>query len=277
MAPSLAKPLIDHWESVAPMISKADCVLLACDFDGTLAPIAPRPEAARILPESATALGRLTALPSVAVAIVSGRALADVRELAGLAGVIYSGNHGMEIQGPGIDAMDDVATTLRPVMLRIHQELATISGRYEGAFVEDKGLSLSVHYRLVPDQLESEFEAAVHKACADILATGDVIVVRGKKVLDIRPAVASDKGKAMRFLRESVTERAGGRAHLPIYVGDDTTDEDAFREVNASGGLSVFVGPMDRPTDAAWRVGSPTDVTWFLGALLEARPKSDAP
>ena len=277
MTSGLAKPLAVDWKAVAPTIAQADRLLLACDFDGTLAPIASRPEDARILPESAEALSKLADLPSCSVAIVSGRALADVRALAGIDGVIYSGNHGMEIQGPGIDATDGAASSLRPVMQRLRQQLATIVGRYEGAFVEDKSLSLSVHYRLAPDHLENEFETAVHRACKDILASGDVIVVRGKKVLDIRPAVAWHKGKAMRFLRETADEMASGRAHLPIYIGDDTTDEDAFREVNAAGGVSVFVGPHDRQTEADWRLDSPTDVTWFLGAVLEARSTTDVP
>ena len=277
MASGLAKPLADEWKTVAPQIAQADRVLLACDFDGTLAPIASRPEDARILPESASVLNRLAELPSCSVAIVSGRALADVRALAGIDGVIYSGNHGMEIQGPGIDVTDGAASSLRPAMKRLRQELASMVGRYEGAFVEDKSLSLSVHYRLVSDHLESEFEMAVHGTCKDLLTSGEVIVVRGKKVLDIRPAVAWDKGKAMRFLRETADEMAGGGAHLPIYVGDDTTDEDAFREVNAAGGVSVCVGPQDRPTEADWRLDSPTDVTWFLGVVLEARSKTDAP
>ena len=215
MTPGPAKPLADHWKAVAPTIAQADRVLLACDFDGTLAPIASRSEDARIVPESALALSKLADLPSCSVAIVSGRALADVRALAGIDGVIYSGNHGMEIQGQGIDVMDGAASSLRPVIQRLRQQLAAIVGRYEGSFVEDKSLSLSVHYRLVPDHLESEFETVVHGACADILASGDVIVVHGKKVMDIRPAVAWDKGKAMRFLRETADEMAGGSAYVP--------------------------------------------------------------
>ena len=277
MTPGLAKPLADDWKAVAPKIAQASRVLLACDFDGTLAPIAPRPEDARILPESVSALSKLAELPSCSVAIVSGRALADVRELAGLDGVIFSGNHGMEIKGPGVYAMDGAASSMRPVMQSLRQELAAIAGRYEGASVEDKSLSLSVHYRLVQDHLESEFETVVRGACEDLVTSGDVIVVGGKKVLDIRPAVAWDKGRAMRFLRETADEMAGGGTHFPIYVGDDTTDEDAFREVNAAGGISVFVGPHDRLTDADWLLDSPTDVTWFLGMILEARSKTDAP
>ena len=141
-------------------------------------------------------------------------------------------------------------------------------GQVSGAFVEDKGISLSVHYRMTPDELEPEIQARVRQATADAVANGDVIVVQGKKVLDVRPAAARDKGAALRLRDGGAGYGDGGTgARLPIYIGDDTTDEDAFREVNRTDGVSVLVGPAERATEAQYRVESPDEVAAFLTAV----------
>ena len=122
-------------------------------------------------------------------------------------------------------------------------------GQVSGAFVEDKGISLSVHYRMTPDELEPDVQERVGQATADAVANGDVIVVQGKRVLDVRPAAACDKGAALRLLMAILSERKGTRradSRIPIYIGDDTTDEDAFREVNRNDGVSVLVGPAEK-------------------------------
>ena len=269
----MAEPLFDHWPEMEARIGAADHVLLACDFDGTLSPIVPRPEDAYILPACAEALRELSELPTFDVAIVSGRALADVRERVGLKSAIYSGNHGMEIQGPGLVIEDEVTERSRRVMRELRQALEPVVGQVRGAFVEDKAISLSVHYRMTPDELEQEIQERVLEATADAVAKGDVIVVQGKKVLDIRPAAARDKGAALRFVMEALAKGTGDESRLAIYVGDDTTDEDAFREVNRTGGVSVLAGPAERATAAQYRVESPEDVAEFLKRLvrIEAR------
>ena len=263
----MAEPPFEHWPEVEARIRAANHVLLACDFDGTLSPIVPRPEDAYILPACATALRELSELTKYDVAIVSGRALADVRERAGLQNALYSGNHGMEIEAPGLMIEDEVAVRSRRVMRELRDALEPVVGQVSGAFVEDKGISLSVHYRMTPDQLEPDVQERVRQATADAVAGGDVIVVQGKKVLDVRPAAARDKGAALRLLMEALAKETGEGELLPIYIGDDTTDEDAFREVNRSDGVSVLVGSAERATEAGFRVESPKEVAAFLKRL----------
>ena len=263
----MAEPLFDHWPEIEARIRAANHVLLACDFDGTLSPIVPRPEDAYILPACADALRELSELPTYDVAIVSGRALADVRARAGLQNAMYSGNHGMEIETPGLVIEDAVAERARRVMSQLRDALEPTVGQVSGAFVEDKGISLSVHYRMTPDELEPEIQARVRQATADAVANGDVIVVQGKRVLDVRPTAARDKGAALRLLMEALATGTGEQERLPIYIGDDTTDEDAFREVNRTDGVSVLVGPAERATEARYRVESPDEVATFLKRL----------
>ena len=262
----MAEPLLNHWSDIEAHIRAVDHVLIACDFDGTLSPIVPRPEDAYILPECADALRHLTGQPGYAVAIVSGRTLEDVRERVGLPNAIYSGNHGIEIAAPGLAFEDDDAGRARLLMVDLRRELEPGVNQISGAFVEDKGVSLSVHSRMTPEELEPKVREIVYDATADAVAEGTITVVQGKKVLDIRPAAARDKGAALRFIMDTLL-RMSETELFPIYIGDDTTDEDAFREVNLSGGLSIYVGGPNRDTVAAYRLDSPDDVAGFLNGL----------
>ncbi len=264
----MAEPLANHRPDIETRIRAADHVLIACDFDGTLSPIVPRPEDAYILPECADALRQLTEQPGYAVAIVSGRALEDVRGRVGLPNAIYSGNHGIEIAAPGLAFEDDVAERARLLMADLRRALERPVSQISGVFLEDKGLSLSVHSRMTPEELEPKVREIVHDATAGAVADGKITVVRGKKVLDIRPAAARDKGAALRFIMDTLLRMAETQL-FPIYIGDDTTDEDAFREVNLSGGLSILVGEPDRDTVATYRLDSPADVAGFLNGLVD--------
>ena len=262
----MAKPLNEHWSDIEARIRAADRVLTASDFDGTLSPIVPHPDDAYILPECAEALAQLAELPNFDVAIVSGRALEDVQERAGIPNLICCGNHGMEIVAPGIEIEDGVAEQARLIIAELRQTLEPAVTQISGAFVEDKGVSLSVHSRMTPEELELKVQKIVRDATAGAVADGKIIVVQGKKVLDIRPAAARDKGAALRFIMDTLQHTTGTQL-FPIYIGDDTTDEDAFREVNRSGGISVLVGEPDRETAAAYRLDSPADVAVFLTDL----------
>ena len=265
----MAELLTQHWPDVEARIRQADHVLLACDFDGTLSPIVPRPEDAAILPACADAFRRLSELQKYDVAIVSGRALNDVRGRVGLPNAIYSGNHGIEIAGPGLTVQDEIAEQARRIMRELRGALEPAVSRFSGAFVEDKGVSLSVHSRMTPEDMEPQVRETVHAVTASAVDSGEIIVVQGKKVLDIRPAAARDKGAALRFVLETLQGMTAA-SHFPIYIGDDTTDEDAFREVNLSGGLSILVGEPGRDTVAAYRLDSPIAVAAFLADLSRA-------
>ncbi len=265
----MAEPLFNHRSDIEARIRAVDHVLIACDFDGTLSPIVPHPRDAYILTECADALRQLTQQPGYAVAIVSGRALEDVRDRVGLPNAIYSGNHGIEIAAPGLVFEDDAVERARLLMADLRRGLEPGISQINGAFVEDKGLSLSVHSRMTPDELEPKVQEIVHAVTANAVADGEITVVQGKKVLDIRPAAARDKGAALRFIMDTLL-RMSETQFFPIYIGDDTTDEDAFREVNLSGGLSILVGGPDRDTAATYRLDSPADVAEFLNGLVDA-------
>ena len=259
-----ARALVDGWREAR---RRAGRMLVALDYDGTLLPIAPRPEAA-VLPEGTRALvARLAARPDTYVAVISGRGLEDIRARVGLEGVYYAGNHGLEIEGPGLRQVHEGALEALPQIAACAAELRARLAGVEGVILEDKGITLSVHYRLVSDEEE------VARVRREVLATcGDragLRITTGKRVLEVRPAVDWDKGQAIRFLVEALgleTTRAP-----VVFFGDDLTDEDAFRALRGRGdGVLVATAEEVRPDTAATAlVESTEEVLELLEALAD--------
>ncbi|HYJ79723.1 MAG TPA: trehalose-phosphatase [Longimicrobiaceae bacterium] len=243
-------------------------LVLLLDFDGTLAPIVPHPDDAAIPPATRAALERLRSFAGVEAAVVSGRGLADVRLRAGIPGVAYAGNHGMEMQGAGFERVHPQAAAARPLLeavaRRIEPELAAVPG----AFLEDKELTLSVHFRRAPAEREPEVRRIVAAAVAGV---GGVKVTEGKMVLEVRPRVEWDKGKAVLFLLDQLRPPAGTPV---LYLGDDRTDEDAFRALRQRGGGGEGVLVAEEPpadTAASSRLRGPEEVGVLFAELADAR------
>ncbi|HSJ24180.1 MAG TPA: trehalose-phosphatase [Longimicrobiales bacterium] len=237
-------------------------LLLGLDFDGTLAPIVPRPEDAALPAETRALLEALADRPDTHVALISGRGLADLRGRVGLAGVFYAGNHGLEIEGPGVHRVHPEAVAATGRLAETAGRLRERFGAVPGVIVEDKGLTLSVHYRLVEDPAEGAGIARQVRALCE--AVPDLRVTDGKKVVEIRPDVEWHKGRALSFLSASLLE---GHANAPVvFIGDDRTDEDAFRVVG-DGGCAVVVGDPPADTAAHAALASTTEVRRFLECL----------
>ena len=227
-------------------------IVLLLDFDGTLAPIVERPELAAIPDATRAALDGLMALPGVEVALVSGRGLADVRERAAIPGIAYAGNHGMEIEGAGLHRMHPDAVAARPALAAAAQRIEPALSRIPGAFLEDKGMTLSIHFRQSPAERHADVRAAVEQAVRD-----DLRITSGKMVLEVRPRVDWDKGKAVLFLLDQM--RPPENAPV-LYLGDDRTDEDAFAAVEG-----ILVGNPSAETLARSYLRDPAEV----GALFD--------
>ena len=220
------------------------------DVDGTLAPIVPRPEDAAVPAETRAELERLAGRYRL-LAFVSGRIGDDARRIVGVDGAAYVGVHGLELE-------PDAENWREPL-----RELA--SADWPWSEVEDKGLTLSFHYRNADDQ-----EAALAHA-KEIAVRADELGLRprfGRKVLEVRPPVDADKGTAVRAL---VQEAGMSRA---LFAGDDTTDLDAFRGLREAGlDLAVCVavasaeGPPELQTQADLVVGGTEELLALLRQL----------
>lgn len=228
--------------------------LLVLDFDGTLAPIVERPADAAMR-ESTRGLLRVAAL-LYPCAVVSGRSRADLApRLEGVPLLAVVGNHGAEAGFGPVDRSP------RPAVTAWRERLQGLLAGVAGVEIEDKGLSLAIHYRRAPDPA-----ATARRVRAAALTLEDVRVFGGHAVVNVAPAGAPDKGDAVAEL----LERIGPRAVL--YAGDDVTDEDAF--VSARVAVSVRVGRSDA-SRAAFYVPGQADVDALLAALVAARRRAD--
>ncbi|HET6572555.1 MAG TPA: trehalose-phosphatase [Fimbriiglobus sp.] len=254
--------LFDPLGDLASRIRTGRRVLLFVDFDGTLVPIRDDPTACELSAEGRDLLGRIAAHPNARAAVVSGRDLPDLRPRVGVTGIAYAGNHGLEIQGPGFEFREPGAAALVEELAAITAELTAALADVPGAWVQNKVLSASVHFRQTPPALVPRVKEVVEQVVGP---HRERFVLRGgKMVREVRPAVDWHKGRAVRWLWERLT--AGDPNPVAIYLGDDATDEDAFRAI--PDGVTVMVGPS-RQTAARYRLDGPPDVTRFLSWLAD--------
>lgn len=234
-------------------------VILLLDFDGTITPIRRRPGMAVLRESTRGLLESLAAAPGVSVCIVTGRSLRDIRARVKVKGVSYVANHGLEIwHGNRLWVHPGVAGKKKE--LRAISRKLRAAVKRMGAFVEDKGLSLSVHYRGVDKKFLGPLEALV------MASAGTFSVHEGKKVFELRPFFDWDKGRAV--------VKWGGLAGLKnacrVSAGDDTTDEDVFQALGKRD-VGVSVGRKKR-TGAGFWVRDYREVLRFLKLMREMRP-----
>jgi trehalose 6-phosphate phosphatase len=256
--------LLTAWPKIKESLEERS-VLLVLDFDGTIAPIVRRPSDAFLPPKTRDLLRRLSKMDWCSLAIVSGRTLRSLKGKVRIDGIIYGGNHGARLSGPGIDFQAPLAETTH-VMQTIAPRLGVLRSSIKGVIIENKKESLSVHYRAVAEGKAVGIPELVAATIKPFLATGLINVRAGKKVIDITPS-SWDKGKAVMWLLDRMRSLdPGNRTVLPICVGDDTTDEDAFAAIGADG-LTVVVGG-DAPSRAVYYLKDTSEVHKFLVYLL---------
>jgi alpha,alpha-trehalose-phosphate synthase [UDP-forming]/trehalose-phosphatase len=225
------RPFFDHAAELRETMAHKK-LLLFLDYDGTLAPLAESPDKA-LMPDD---VRRLLAVIKARcpVAIISGRGLRDLRERVGIEGVTYAGNHGAEIWDGEQTVLCPGSAGSRSALRELLEELRAALTAIPGALIEDKGLTASVHFRQVDSNRLGDFFHLFNLTAKK--HEGLFRIVSGKKVFEIRPLHAWNKGDAVSWIRN-----AAGGERIPVYVGDDVTDEDAFRAVKGAG-ISVSVG-----------------------------------
>jgi trehalose-phosphatase len=249
---------LEHVQEIAGGSGRAAVFL---DYDGTLTPIVSQPEDASLSDSMRQTLRELAARAPV-VAILSGRDLDDVRRRVNIDSIVYAGSHGFDIAGPdglcrqmGTEFLSNLDTAEK----ELHKALDGISG----ARVERKRFSIAAHYRNVNENDVPKVEQAVSE-----VATRDPTLrrINGKKVYELLPDVAWDKGKAALWLLETLGLESRSGGIRPIYIGDDRTDEDAFRALEQRG-IGILVSEQSQPTAASYSLKNPAEIERFLRAL----------
>jgi trehalose-phosphatase len=207
-------------------------VFLFLDYDGTLAPIAESPEKAAITHTMHCLVSKLA--DRLPVAIVSGRGVDDVQQRLGLENIVYAGNHGAEIRARGESLVSGQSGQDRRALEDVLARLRSVLASFCGAIIEDKGLTASVHYRLVDPNRLAEMAVLFRNVSREY--EDRFRFTSGKKVFEIRPKGAWHKGDAVSWILDNL-----GRGKSGVYIGDDVTDEDAFRALKGRG-ISISVG-----------------------------------
>jgi len=235
------------------------------DYDGTLTPIVDRPELAILSDEGRAVVDTLAKkLPTAAV---SGRDRPDVEQLIGLDSLIYVGSHGFDITVPGGKKIENPITgDYQPMLDRVEKRLHDKLDPIKGALVERKKFSIAAHYRLVSDDDYPKFRQALEEIEAD---EPDIKEKTGKKVFELQPKLDWDKGKAVLWLLKALD--LDGPECVPMFFGDDVTDEDAFGALQGRG-LSVIVSAKSddetgRTTAATFRVHDTDELLELLRRL----------
>jgi trehalose-phosphatase len=253
---------VQHADDITASLQHKRPVIFL-DYDGTLTPIVERPEQALLSDAMRQTLIDLACC--CPVAIVSGRDRIDVQRLVQLDDVFYAGSHGFDIVGPpGRRFTYEQGTDVLPSLDRAERELSRDLARVPGALVERKKFSVAVHVRGV-----AEADAGVAEGIVDdVLARHpELRKGYGKKVFELQPRLDWHKGKAVVWLLETL--ELTGPDVLPLYIGDDLTDEDAFRAI-ADRGIGIVVEAEARPTAARYVLSDPEDVRLFLRHLISS-------
>lgn len=244
-------------------------VTVFMDYDGTLTPIVKDPDRAFMSDQMRGVVKAVARL--FPTAIISGRGREKVEAFVKLKELFYAGSHGMDIVGPKLEGCEDEALSFQaaakfaPIMDKIFDDLVERTNSIPGASVEHNKFCVSVHFRnCEPERLEE-----VIKAVEAVLAMDkELKATRGRKVLEVRPEVEWNKGHALNHLLDSLALEDTSDV-MPIYIGDDRTDEDAFAVLNhRDNGVGILVSTKVKKTEAVYRVRDPTEVMTFLTSLV---------
>ena len=268
---TLLVPAMGHMQEFRRQLSNKKPVILL-DYDGTLAPIVSNPDSAFVSPEMKATVDRLAHLCTVA--IISGRSREKVQRLLGLDNVIYAGSHGFDIAGPrGSGLRCDVGRDFHQTIRRLSGELVQAVQGIRGALVESNRYNTAVHYRLVATEDVGHLRELVDKVLLDY---PNLRETEGKMILEMRPAIDWDKGKAALWILDALG--LDSSSALSFYIGDDVTDEDAFKALKGRG-IGILVAEAPRKTAATHILRDSEEVRRFLQEMiqvLESPPASSS-
>lgn len=248
-----------------PLLRQVARVDLYLDYDGTLAEFAPTPD--DVLPDERVIdlITRLAARPNLRISIISGRRLAHIRKLLPVDGILLAGTYGVEmLTRDGRDVHRLSFDAIRPTLESLKPRWRGLIEGLDGFYLEDKGWALAIHGRRAEEKLALQvLEEAEKMLTADIMGS-QLHKIHSYRFLEVGP-VDADKGHALAY----VFSNFEWEGSIPVYIGDDDKDEDAFQAVNGHDGISILVSREARGTRAKYLLDSPAAVhQWLKNTFL---------
>lgn len=253
------KYLFSEWSALNKKLKNRQ-IFLFLDYDGTLCPVAKIPEGAILPSRIKRLIDELSKINNIKIAIISGRSLEDIKKMTGINNVFYAGNHGLEIEGPNTNFRCRTTPMYNIVIDCLKNKLSSQFYPIRGALVEDKGITISVHYRLVDKKHRALVKRIFFNAVASYVHLKIIKISSGKKVFEIKPLVNWNKGKCVLWLLKKIKNA------VPFYIGDDLTDEDAFKAIRKIG-YAICVGKQ-KISHAQYYVKNTSEVSIFLKKIL---------
>ena len=245
------------------IVEKIQCsshILLLLAYDGTLSPIVSTPQEARLKSSTQTVLKALTKNSRFTIGIITGRSVQQIKRLLGLKKVIIGGNHGLQLWSPKLKDRYNLAEGFKYRIKEMKQELKPLQEKFPGSFLEDKKISLAYHYRLTNPSLYSRIKTEFFERIDPWVKGQKIHVLEIKKGWEVVRPILWDKGKAVKWILARHPKET-----FPIFIGDDVTDESAFKAL-ASKGVSIRVG-RKKSSAAQYFLKNVPEVEKFLVTL----------
>jgi len=253
------KNILHDWETLRAKLADSKFAIFL-DYDGTLTPIVKNPSDAIMTSDTRKVIDELSRKHDT-LAIVTGRSINTIMKFVGLKNLYYAGSHGYDIRGPNNTEIKTVADSYLPALKKFCEDVSKKVSVYHGSFIENNDFSVSVHYRNVSEENRKPVEEIVDKCLENY---PNLCKTFGKFVFEIRPKFDWNKGKAVRWMLDNLFKND---ELIPVYIGDDVTDEDAFKELHSNkSALCIFVRSpeQDRPSAANYVLDSTEEVKTFL-------------
>ena len=250
----------EHYSFQKFMDSIGQHQVLFFDFDGTLVELASTPDKVKVEPITKYILENLAKI--FPVGIISGRCLSELQNIVAIDGVFYSGNHGVEVEGPGLSFIEPNTSKYRHLILNLLEELKIKLSSYN-PLIEDKKYAIGIHYRTIDPLRVNDFLSEVTKILEIPLKKNEIKILNGKKVIEVKPPVEWNKGNSVKIILKHLKND-----YAPFYFGDDLTDEFAFDTVNELNGTSVLIGKGKSPTKAKFVLDSSHELIGILAQII---------
>src|SRR3990170_5413427 len=265
------KYLFENIQTVDALLKAREKTILLTDFDGTLTPIRKHPDLAVLSEEIRQTLIKFTQDKAIFLGIITGRSLKQIKKLVNIPEILYVANHGIELEGPGIRSTCPEAKKARSTLWHIYMKLFKSLRHIKGIYVEDKGLSISLHYRTVKKRGDVEqVRGTLHAITKPFLERKMILLSEGKMVYEIRPPGKWNKARTIQWLLTHYFPVEFSKDALLIYLGDDKADIDVFDSLMGKG-LTIFVGNPSDMSTADYYVNSHEEVKVFLEHLYEQK------